>query len=163
MYKIGIFIGEVFKIEVSDGLVHPLGNRQIVNLRPFRMFTGARVFMFCKCLEFKRITPMSEKNTILFGEVFQIEVSAGLVHPLGSRQNVNLCPTRVFTGHIFLGFCNRLEFKTITPMSVQNSIFEGEEFQIKVSGGLVCPLGSQQYVHLSPPKVFMWAQVFRVV
>ena len=41
-----IFIGEVFQIEVSDGPVHPLGSRQIVNLRPTRVFTGARVFMF---------------------------------------------------------------------------------------------------------------------
>jgi len=41
-----IFIGEVFLIEVSDGLVHPLRSRQIVNLCPTRVFAGARVFMF---------------------------------------------------------------------------------------------------------------------
>jgi len=41
-----IFIGEVFQIELSDGLVHPLKSRQIVNLCPTRVFTGTRVFMF---------------------------------------------------------------------------------------------------------------------
>ena len=96
---------------------------------------------------------MSVQNSIFILEVFQIKVSDGLVHPLGSRQNVKLCPARVFTGHIFLGFCNRLEFKTITPISVQNSVFVGEEFQIEVSDGLVHPLGSRQYVNLSLPKV----------
>ena len=38
-----IFIGEVFPIEVSDGLVHSLGSCQKVNLYPARVFTGARV------------------------------------------------------------------------------------------------------------------------
>ena len=37
-----IFIGEVFPIEVSDGLVHSLGSCQKVNLYPARVFTGAR-------------------------------------------------------------------------------------------------------------------------
>ena len=40
----GIFIGEVFQIEVSYGLVHPLGTHQKVNLHPARVFTGARCF-----------------------------------------------------------------------------------------------------------------------
>ena len=38
-----IFIGEVFPIEVSDGLVHSLGSCQKINLYPARAFTGARV------------------------------------------------------------------------------------------------------------------------
>ena len=38
-----IFIGEVFPIEISDGLVHSLGSCQNVNLYPARVFTGARV------------------------------------------------------------------------------------------------------------------------
>ena len=38
-----IFIGEVFQIEVSDGLVHSLGSCQKVNLYPAMVFTGARV------------------------------------------------------------------------------------------------------------------------
>ena len=49
-------------------------------------------------LEFKRIIPIIVQNIRFFGEVFQIEVSAGLVHPLGSRQNVNLYPAVVITG-----------------------------------------------------------------
>ena len=49
-------------------------------------------------LEFKRIIPIIVQNIRLVGEVFQIEVSDGLVHPLGSRQNVNLYPAVVITG-----------------------------------------------------------------
>ena len=49
-------------------------------------------------LEFKRIITMIVQNIMLVGEVFQIEVSDGLVHPLGSRQNVNLYPAVVITG-----------------------------------------------------------------
>ena len=33
-------------------------------------------------LEFKRIIPMIVQNIMFVGEVFQIEVSDGLVHPL---------------------------------------------------------------------------------
>ena len=36
---------------------------------------------------------MTVQNIMLVGEVFQIEVSDVLVHPLGSRQNVNLVMT----------------------------------------------------------------------
>ena len=50
---------------------------------------------------------------MLVGEVFQIKVSDGLVHPLGSRQNVNLYPAVVFTGGEFSGVCMRLELKRI--------------------------------------------------
>ena len=49
-------------------------------------------------LEFKRIIKMIVQNIMLVGEVFQIEVSDGLVHPLGSRQKVNLYPAVVITG-----------------------------------------------------------------
>ena len=37
-------------------------------------------------------------QNIMFVEVFQIEVSNGLVHPLESRQNVNIFPAVVITG-----------------------------------------------------------------
>ena len=46
-------------------------------------------------LEFKRIIPIIVQNIRFVGEVFQIEVSDGLVHPLGSRRNVNLYPAVV--------------------------------------------------------------------
>jgi len=49
-------------------------------------------------LEFKQIIPMIVQNIMYVGEVFQIEVSDGLVLPLGSRQNVNLYPAVVITG-----------------------------------------------------------------
>ena len=50
------------------------------------------------CLEFKRIIPMIVPNVLFVGEVFQIEISDGLVYPLGSRQHVNLYPAVVITG-----------------------------------------------------------------
>ena len=52
------------------------------------------------CLEFQTIIPKSVFNGILIGKVFQIEVSDGLVHSLGTRQKVNLhtASYRVFTG-----------------------------------------------------------------
>ena len=37
-------IGYLFLIEVSDGLLHPVGGRQRVKLYPARVFTGTRVF-----------------------------------------------------------------------------------------------------------------------
>ena len=50
------------------------------------------------CLELKRIIPKSVQNIIFVGEVFQIEISADLVHPLGNRQNVNLYLATVIIG-----------------------------------------------------------------
>ena len=57
----------------------------------------------------------------------------------------------------------RLEFEIITPMRVriQNSIFSGEVFQIKVSDGLVHSLGSCQKIFLYTARVFMGARVLR--
>ena len=49
-------------------------------------------------LEFKMSTLMSVQNSIFIGEVFQIEVSDGPVHSLGSSQIVNLYLARLFTG-----------------------------------------------------------------
>ena len=40
---------------------------------------------------------MSVQNSIFIGEVFQIEVSDGPVHSLGSSQKVNLYLARLFT------------------------------------------------------------------
>ena len=55
------------------------------------------------CLQLKRINLMSVQNSIVIGEIFQIGVSDGLVHQLGSCQNINLYPARVFTGTRVLG------------------------------------------------------------
>jgi len=52
-------------------------------------------------LEFQIITPMHVQNGIFIGEVFQIEVSDGLVHSLGSCKKVNLYPAMVFVGQEF--------------------------------------------------------------
>ena len=112
-------------------------------------------------LEFKIIIPKSIQHIIFVGEVFQIEISDGLVHPLGSRQNVSLCPAMVINGREFLGVCLRLEFKRIIPMIVQNIMYVGEVFQIEVSDGLVHPVGSHQNVNLYPAVVITGARVFR--
>ena len=74
------------------------------------------------CLEFQTTIPKSVFNGILIGKVFQIEVSDGLVHSLGTHQKVNLHTARVFTGYEFLGVCMCLEFQTIIPKSVFNGI-----------------------------------------
>ena len=75
---------------------------------------------------------MSVQNSIVIGEIFQIEVSDGLVHQLGSCQNINLYP----------------EILMITTIYVQNSIFISEVFQINVSDRLVHQRGSCQNVNL---------------
>ena len=40
-------------------------------------------FLLNMCLEFKRIIPMGVQNIIFVGEVFRVDISDGLVHPLG--------------------------------------------------------------------------------
>ena len=62
---------------------------------------------------------------------------------------------------LFGGFVGLYKFEIITPMHVQNSIFNGEVFQIEVSDGLVHCLGSCQTVNLYPAGVFMGARVLR--
>ena len=76
---------------------------------------------------------MSAQNSFVIGEIFQIEVSDGLVHQLKSCQNINLYPARVYMGMSFLGVCMRLEILMITTINVQNIIFISEVFQIEVS------------------------------
>ena len=51
----------------------------------------------CMCLEFQSITTMSVLNSMFIGDLFLIEVSDGLLHPLGRRQRVKLKPARVLT------------------------------------------------------------------
>ena len=64
----------------------------------FVCLRGHEFLLVCMRLEFKIIIPKSIQHIIFVGEVFQIEISDGLVHPLGSRQNVSLCPAVVITG-----------------------------------------------------------------
>ena len=47
-----------------------------------------------------------------------------------------------------------LEMLTITPVSVHNSIFINETFQIKVSDGPVHWCGNCQNINLYPARVF---------
>ena len=49
-------------------------------------------------LEFEIMTPMHVQNSTFNGEVFQIEVSDGLLHSLGNCQTANLYQAGVFTG-----------------------------------------------------------------
>ena len=86
-------------------------------------------------LEFQSITKTSVQNSLFIGDLFLIEVSGGLLHPLDRCQRVKLNPARVFTRHKFLGAYMRLELKNITALSVQNSMFIGELFLIEVSDG----------------------------
>ena len=67
----------------------------------FLCLRGQEFLLVCMRLEFKIIIPKSIQHIIFVGEVFQIEISDGLVHPLGSRQNVNLYSTVVITGARF--------------------------------------------------------------
>ena len=67
----------------------------------FVCLRGHEFLLVCMRLEFKIIISKSVKHIIFVGEVFQIEISDGLVHPLGSRQNVSLCPAMVITGARF--------------------------------------------------------------
>ena len=62
------------------------------------VFTGHNFLLVCMHLEFESIIPNSVQHIIFVGEVFQIEISDGLIHPLGSRQNESLCPAMVITG-----------------------------------------------------------------
>ena len=102
-------------------------------------------------LELKRINLMRVQNSIVIGEIFQIEVSEGLVNQLGSCQNINLG----LQGHeFFLGVCMRLEILMITTVNVQSCIFISEVFQIGVSDGPVHQRGSCQNVNLHPARVF---------
>ena len=84
---------------------------------------------------------MSVQNGSCTSEVFQIKISDGLVHRLGS------CPkTCIQQGclqeHEFLGVCMRLQILMITPIRIHNRIFIGELFQIEVSDGPVHWCGS---------------------
>ena len=62
------------------------------------VFTGARVFTGLYAFRVQNYHSKECTHIIFVGEVFQIEISDGLVHPLGSRQNVSLCPAMVITG-----------------------------------------------------------------
>ena len=85
-----MFIGEVFPIEVSDGLLHSLGSCQKVNLYPARVITGARVLRSLYVFRVQNEHSMvSVQNSIFIGEVFQIKAD-GPVHSLGSSQKVNV-------------------------------------------------------------------------
>ena len=55
----------------------------------------------------------------------------------------------------------RLEFEIMTPMHVQNSIFNGEVLQIKVLDGLLHSLGNCQTVNFYPAGVSTGARVLR--
>ena len=64
---------------------------------------------------------------------------------------------------VYGGVCIRYECQIITPMRVQNIIFIGEVFPIKVLDGLVHSLGSCQKKNLYPARVFTGARVLRTL
>ena len=77
-----MFIGYLFLIEVSDELLHPVGGRHRVKLYPARVFTGHEFLGACMCLEFIKTTAMSAQNSMFIGDLFFLEVSDELLHPL---------------------------------------------------------------------------------
>ena len=89
-------------------------------------------------LEFEIITPMHVQNSVFNGEVFQIEVSDGLVHSFGSCQKIYLSGARVFRS-LYVFRVQNEHYK----VSAQNSIFIGEVFQIEVSDALAPPFTKQ--------------------
>ena len=76
------------------------GPRQSL-LSSFVCLWGHEFLLVCMHLEFKSIISISLQHIIFVSEVFQIEISDGLVHPLGSRRNVNLYPAVVIAGARF--------------------------------------------------------------
>ena len=108
-------------------------------------------------LEFEIITPMRVQNSIFIGEVFQIEVSDGLVHSFGSCQkNILVHSQSIDGGTSFEEFvCFRVQNEH-SMVSVQNSIFIGEVFQIKADGP-VHSLGRSQKVNLYLARLFTGA------
>ena len=84
---------------------------------------------------------MSVQNGIGTSDVFQIVISDGTVHRLGSYPNINLYPARVFTGTRV--FRSLYAFKNPNDHArIHNSIYIGEVFQIEVSDGPVHWRGS---------------------
>ena len=70
--------------------------------------------------EFKMITTMSVKNSIFIGEVFQIEVSAGIPNPLEVTKKLK-SPWRqleCLRENAFSVFHMHLKFQIINPMSL---------------------------------------------
>ena len=90
-----IFIGEIFQIEVSDGLVHSFGSCQKILVHSQSIDGGTSLYVFRVQNEHSIV---SVQNSIFIGEVFQIEVSDGPVHFIGSSKKVNLYLARLFTG-----------------------------------------------------------------
>ena len=94
------------------------------------------------------ITPMHVQHSMFIGGVFQIEVSVGLVRSFGSCQKVYLYTARVLTGaRVFRSLYVFRVQNEHSMVSVQNSIFIGEVFQIKADGP-VHSLGSSQKVNV---------------
>ena len=94
-----IFIDEVFQIEVSDGLVHSFGSCQKIYLYIARVLTGARVFRSLYVFRVQNEhSVVSVQNSILIGELFQIEILDDPVHSLGIRQQLLI----LFSSSFFL-------------------------------------------------------------
>ena len=80
---------------------------------------------------------MSVQNGICTSDVFQIVISDGSVHQLGSCIQLGCLQE-----HEVLGVCMRLQILVITQIRMHNSIFIGELFQTEVSDGPVHWRGS---------------------
>ena len=77
------------------------------------------------------LIPTSVKHSESNTKLFQIEVSDASVHPSEIHQ-VNVCFARVCVREQF--FCSLYALRAlemITPMSVNSSIFKGDDFKLK--------------------------------
>ena len=127
-----IFIGDLFLIKVSDGLLHPLGSRQRIKLYPTRVFTVTPDFR-------SKIACMFIAQGLLSYQGFR-----WVTPTLGSRQRVTLYPARVFTGTQVLRSLY-VEFIKITKMSAQNVMFIW--VLIKVSAGLLVAIVATEQIY----------------
>ena len=100
-------------------------------------------------------------NGILIGKIFQIEVSDGLVHSLGTRQKLNLHTARGFTGaRVF-----RSLYAFRVPNHHSKECVQWHLYRRSISNrGFIWsrpPLGTHQKVNLHPARVFTGARCFR--
>ena len=79
----------------------------------------SKYLVVCPRLLHIKTTRMNVQSFVATYSVIQFENGGCLHHSHLNPQNVNLSPARVFTGAHFLWFCEHLESKSISLMSVQ--------------------------------------------
>ena len=135
-----IFIGDLFLIEVSNGLLHPLGSRQRVKLYPARALPVTPAFRSLHAFRVHKDHLNKCTKQHCYWVLISYRGFRWVTPSLGCRQRIILFQLGCLRGHEFLGACMRLEFMKITAMSSQNSMFIGDLFFLEVSDELLHPL-----------------------